>query len=117
MEGWFGFGLALAGFVVNLIVLAIGGTWALGRQSNKIEETLRAEHAEFRTQYGDSLTALRAKVTEVEMWSRDEFIRREDFYRIVDGINKSIGALGEKIDARTDRLETKLDQLRTAGGK
>jgi hypothetical protein len=104
MEGW-GIWLGILGFVTNLIVLAIGGTWALGRQSNKLEMALRDEHEIFRREFGESLAALRQKINDVELWSRDEFIRREDFYRIVDGINASIGSWGEKIDARLDRLE------------
>jgi hypothetical protein len=103
--------LGILGFVTNLIVLAIGGTWALGRQSNKLEMALRDEHEIFRREFGESLSALRQKINDVELWSRDEFIRREDFYRIVDGINGNITGLGDKIDARNDRLEEILRSL------
>lgn len=128
VEVWLG----VAGFVLNVVVLAIGGTWALSRQARTIEgaifanrqqtdgefeklrHELHLEHDDFLRRFGDSLAAIRQKVSEVELWARDEFVRRDDFYRILDGINKSIAALGEKIDARTDRLETKIEQLRSA---
>jgi N12 class adenine-specific DNA methylase len=126
VEVWLG----VAGFVLNVIVLAIAGTWALSRHGRTIENAihrsrqetdgeidklrmeLRTEHDDFLRRFGDSLNAIRQKVNEVELWARDEFVRRDDFYRILDGINKSIVALGDKIDARTDRLEGKIEQLR-----
>jgi hypothetical protein len=126
VEVWLG----VAGFVLNVIVLLIAGTWALSRHGREIENAifksrqetdneidklrgeLRTEHDDFMRRFGDSLAAIRAKVNEVELWARDEFVRRDDFYRILDGINKSITALGDKIDARTDRLESKIEQLR-----
>jgi hypothetical protein len=126
VEVWLG----VAGFVLNVIVLAIAGTWALSRHGRAIENAifksrqetdgeidklrmeLRTEHDDFLRRFGDSLAAIRQKVNEVELWARDEFVRRDDFYRILDGINKSIAALGDKIDARTDRLESKIEQLR-----
>jgi SMC interacting uncharacterized protein involved in chromosome segregation len=122
--------LGLAAFVVNIVVLAIGGTWALARQGRGIEQAiyrsrqetdgeidklrydLRTEHDDFLRRFGDSLSAIRQKVNDVELWARDEFVRRDDFYRILDGINKSITALGDKIDARVDKLVSKIDQLR-----
>lgn len=122
--------LGLAAFVVNIVVLAIGGTWALARQGRGIEQAiyrsrqetdgeidklrydLRTEHDDFLRRFGDSLSAIRQKVNDVELWARDEFVRRDDFYRILDGINKSITALGDKIDARVDKLVNKIDQLR-----
>lgn len=127
MEVWLG----VLGFVLNVVVLAIGGTWALSRQAQTIQESISVsrretdtefqklrdeihlEHDDFLRRFGDSLAAIRQKVSEVELWARDEFVRRDDFYRILDGINKSITALGEKIDARVDRLESKLEQLRS----
>jgi hypothetical protein len=115
VEVWLG----VAGFVLNVVVLLIAGTWALSRHGREIEGEidklrmeLRTEHDDFMRRFGDSLAAIRAKVNEVELWARDEFVRRDDFYRILDGINKSITALGDKIDARTDRLESKIEQLR-----
>lgn len=123
--------MGVLGFVLNVIVLAIGGTWALSRQAQTIQESISTsrretdsefqklrdeihlEHDDFLRRFGDSLAAIRQKVSEVELWARDEFVRRDDFYRILDGINKSITALGEKIDARVDRLESKLEQLRS----
>lgn len=122
--------LGVAGFVVNVIVLAITGTWALSRHGRAIESAiyksrqetdveidklrmeLRTEHDDFLRRFGDSLAAIRQKMTDVELWARDEFVRRDDFYRILDGINKSIAALGDKIDARIDKLEGKIEQLR-----
>ena len=128
MEVWLG----VAGFVLNVVVLLVGGTWALSRHARSIENAifksraetdgeidklrmeLRTEHDDFLRRFGDSLAAIRQKLTDVELWARDEFVRRDDFYRILDGINKSITALGDKIDARIDKLEGKIEQLRTA---
>lgn len=69
----------------------------LERAGNDRAETLRRE-------FGETGSALRAKIHEVETWSRDNFVRNEQFDK-----------LGDKIEAKIDRLERKIDSLISSG--
>lgn len=59
--------------------------------------------------FGEIATAMRAKIHEVEMWSRDTFVRRDSFHKVSEDLTSSIGKFGDKIEARLERMEGKID--------
>lgn len=56
-----------------------------------------------RSETGEMGHALRTKIHEVEMWSRDTLVRKDSFEMVIGRLEKSI----EKL---TDKLETKIDR-------
>jgi hypothetical protein len=108
--------LSVAAFVLNLLVLVIGGTWRLSRMevslSNKITRT-RAEIEERQDrqsrEVGETVAAVREKINQVELYCRDTFVRRDGFYKVRDELAVDIKTLGEKIEARLERMESKID--------
>lgn len=63
-------------------------------------------------EFGETASALRAKIQEVELWSRDNFVRRDSFYKLTDELKadiKAVGAdvkqMGADIQARIDRMD------------
>jgi hypothetical protein len=72
--------------------------------SEKLRLEIKAEHADFVSKFGDSLPALRQKIVDVEIWSRDEFVRREDFNRAIDSFNLNLKNLGEKLENKIESL-------------
>lgn len=60
---------------------------------------------------GEGLAALRQKATDMELWSRDNFVRRADFQNAVDGFTRSIDNLRADMNGQYTRINDKLDQV------
>jgi hypothetical protein len=71
--------------------------------SQKIEESFR--------QNGEGLAALRQKATDMELWSRDNFVRKTEFQNAFDSFTRSIDNLRSDMNAQYSRLGDKLDQI------
>lgn len=83
-----------------------------GEQIAELKDNIvREMKAEYATM-ADAMPAIREKINQVELWARDEFIRREDFYRTVDTINKNIGELGIELKNRFDKIDKKIDDIK-----
>jgi hypothetical protein len=54
---------------------------------------------------------LSSKVYQVEIWARDEFVRRGSFELVVNRLEKSMEALATKIEGAVDKMTTKVDAL------
>lgn len=109
--------LTIAGFVLNLIVIAVGGTWKLSqlevslrasieKSRKEIDDRLDAQSREF----GETVSALRQKIHEVEMWSRDTFMRRDGFYKVKEDLTTEIKGIRDELKSDLRRMEDKLDQ-------
>lgn len=81
----------------------------ISRLRNEIHE----ENRVLLSQFGDSIASIRQKVQDVEIWSRDTFVREKDFRPIVTSLQRSIEALGEKFDMKLDKIEVKIDRLKS----
>jgi hypothetical protein len=77
----------------------------------KLRDELRDEHSEFIKQNSETFMALREKIRDVELWNRDNFVRRPDFTTAIDSFNHSIQMLSAKFDADLTKLEVKIDKL------
>lgn len=84
---------------IVIITSAVGLVWKLSRT----EVGLRAEFTE-------KIAALSAKVYQVEIWARDEFVRKGSFEVIIARMEKGFGDLRAEISQRLDRLSDKIDQ-------
>ena len=85
------------GLVVNLIVLAVGGTRAIGRLETSLRETIEKSRKEIDERldaqsrdFGETISALRQKIHEVELWARDTFMRRDGFYKVQEQLSAEI---------------------------
>lgn len=63
-------------------------------------------------EFGETVAAVRLKVQEVELFSRDTFLRRVSFYKAQENIETSITRFAEKIETRLERMEEKIDKSR-----
>jgi hypothetical protein len=103
MPNWFMAVIALCGFVVTVLTTLLTVTWKMGRSSGlyvtkedlddlstrrdaeledvrkDIEDLRRHELAALRNDTGETCAAIRQKVTETELWNRDNFVRLGDF--------------------------------------
>lgn len=102
--------------ILTLIGISAGGVWQLSR----VEKALRGDIAESRDEverkqdrhsqeFGETVAAIRQKVADVELYAANNYVRRDGFYKVQEQMTSDIRALGDKIEARFVRLETKLD--------
>lgn len=113
------FTLPLAGFILTVIGMSVAGARALAkmesRLTDKIAQTVNKTDEVISRQYhdfGESLTAIRTKITEVELYGRDNYVRRDGFYAVQKQLTDDMKVLGEKLDTRLERMEDKLDSAR-----
>lgn len=119
--------------LLSFIVSIVGATWALSRSGNKLYEKvnlkLEADKDELATRlneidakfsvdiksaernFGETVSAIRQKVSDVELWGRDNYVTKNTFNMVISEIKDSWLRLEEKIDRRFDKLDNKIDTL------
>lgn len=75
----------------------------LVRESFDRGETLRHE-------FGETASALRTKIHEMETWNRDTFVRKDSFEMIIGRLEKSIEKMGDKIEDRIEKLADRMSK-------
>ncbi len=109
--------LTFAGLFVNVVVLSVLGTWALARTAAAINKTITEnrqavddEINRVRRETGETAAAIRAKIVEVELWGRDNFVKRDLFSAAMERMETNVTNMGDRIEARLLRMEGKLDK-------
>lgn len=59
--------------------------------------------------FGETAQAIRQKITEVELFMRDNYIKRDSFYHGLTELATNIKALNDSLDGRLIRMENKID--------
>ena len=113
---------AWAAFAFNLIIFIGGGSWKAARMESSLQhgftQALTAHRREIddeldrvRREFGEGLTALRQKTVEIELYTRDTFVRRESFLEATKGMNEAVRTLSDRLDAKLEKLDAKLERL------
>ncbi len=102
--------MAVAGFLLQFFAIIGTGIWKLSQVESRLREAIDASGREIderidaqARQFGETALALRQKITDVELYVRDNYVRRESFY-------SNIQELAKRIETRIDRLETKIEK-------
>jgi hypothetical protein len=111
-------GASLAVTVVREIITATrthtreteGAKALVASELAKLREEFRMEHDQELRRNGEVAAALRTKIGEVELWTRDNTVRIPHFSETIAGINRNIELLGARMDASLERIEQKLDK-------
>lgn len=108
--------VALGSLAFNVIAAVIALTWGLGRVRDAVRDEIEANRDRFDADidnlgrsFGETAAAIREKIREVELFSRDTFIRRDSFYKAWELLGSDIKAQFTRLDSRLERMETKLD--------
>jgi phytoene dehydrogenase-like protein len=119
--------VGIAGFVLNAVVLTGGFIWKLTRVEAELRAAIARNHEttrelidgheqkaaeandRLRRDIGESLQALRQRIADVEIWGRDNYVRREDFHGSLAQIKDQIAEVGDFLKEWLLRLERKLD--------
>ena len=119
----------LAALVVSLVTSLIVGTWTLARGQGKIDkkqvETMRNIERKIDEEtdktvhdFGETVAAIRQKMTDMELWNRDTFVTKTTFDLVMQQLRSDAERLADKIDSRFDRIEAKLErENKLVGGK
>jgi hypothetical protein len=110
-----------AGLFVIVLDRALGGSWKLSGKLAEMEKGLSEailastkdveEKQERATRdFGETASALREKIRELELFVRDKYIEKNDFVIQMQHHNEMITMNFSAITARLDRMEKKLDQ-------
>ena len=121
--------LTLVGMIGTFIAsLVTGGYWFRSQNAaleKKIEDNSKELRKEFldvreeaRTETGDSVAAVRAKIGAVEamianvqLESERAFVRKQEFQNVVDSFTRSIDSLRNDMNGQYTRINDKLDQV------
>lgn len=111
---------AVGAFALNIIVAVVGLTWGISRVRDTTQSAIRDEIESAKQRFdadidnlgrsfGETVTAIREKIREVELFGRDTYMRRESFYKTMEMLSVDMKAQFARLDSRLDRMETKLD--------
>jgi hypothetical protein len=114
--------IAAASLEAVILSSAIGVVWKLTRtevslrgEFSKEVATIRAESAKeiavLKEASAKETAALQSKVYQVEIWARDEFVRKGSFETVVARLEKTMELMGTKIETAVDKMATKVDGL------
>ncbi len=94
--------LVVAAISLEVVILssAIGVVWKLSRSEMAL-----------RTEFTRELAALSAKVYQVEIWSRDEFVRKGSFEAVIARMEKGFGDLRSEITQRLDKMADRIEHF------
>lgn len=100
--------IVVGAFIVNLVACTVHATWALSRIETALRKEIQTSRDETDDrierqgrQFGEIIAALRQKITEVELYIRDNFVRKPSFEAVMARIEKILERLEEKIDSKT----------------
>lgn len=107
--------LAAGMFLINLLAAAVGGTWALSRVVRQLSEKIDQAKLELDrridaeidgsvSKFGETVTAIRQKMTDMELWNRDNFVTKRTFEIIIAEMRETWRRCEDKIDKLFERL-------------
>lgn len=109
-------GTAIAALGLNVVVAIVGLTLGISRIKDAVRDEIEQHRKEFdddlgtiRREFGETGHALREKITEVELWGRDNFVKKDSFVSVTDRISREVKEFADRIDKRLERMEGKID--------
>lgn len=105
--------LLVAAGSLEIVILssAIGVVWKLTRTEISLRSEFATQMAAIRADAVREIAALQAKVYQVEIWSRDEFVRKGSFETVVARLEKTLELMGNKIETAVEKMGTRIENL------
>lgn len=82
----------------------------LQRDITKLEKAGMERAETLRHEFGETGSALRTKIHEVETWNRDTFVRKESFEMVVGRIEKTFEKSVEKLEKSIEKLGDRFEE-------
>lgn len=81
------------------------------KQIAEIHAASAEKVAEIRAEHTREIAALTAKVYQIEIWARDEFVRKGSFELVVARLEKSMDLLAAKVEGSVDKMATRIENM------
>lgn len=111
--------ISVAQLVITIVTLAVHGTRKLAASEQAIQRSLVSSRKELdshidglRREVGETLTAMRQKIQEVELYIRDNYVRRDSFSEVTKRISNEVEAAVGRVELQVAKLENKIDDWR-----
>lgn len=108
--------VTIASFILTAGGMLVAVTWRLSQTEIALREAISTSQKDVEDrqdrmarEFGETVTAIRQKVHEVETWARDEFVRKSSFDSAMARVEKMLSDQFDRIEARIDRMEKKID--------
>lgn len=108
--------IAAASLAFNMLAAVIALTWGLSRVRDTVRDEIEMNREKLESDidnlgrsFGESLSAIREKIREVELFGRDTYMRRDSFYKTMEILSADIKNQFTRLDHRLERMEGKLD--------
>jgi hypothetical protein len=113
--------VAFCSMFVNLVVAICTGVWTLGRTRNATDERIAEKEKKvagdlvemerrLEREFGETVTAIRNKVNETELWNRDNFVSKATFQAVVSDMKRSWERFEDDLKQSLKSINEKLDQ-------
>lgn len=83
----------------------------LQRDVSRLEREDMARGDTYRQEFGETAAAIRTKIHEVEVFSRDHFISKDTFASTIGRFEKALDNLGDRIEKRFDKFAERIDKM------
>lgn len=112
--------IAAITMIGNALYFSVWGTWKVANAQAAIKADITAaitnhkkEVAEsfeaHQRMLGETISALRQKINEVELYVRDHFVRSDEFAEGMRAITLTMNRMDDSIGSRLGRMEIKID--------
>lgn len=103
--------ISAAGLII-LVLSSVGGlVWKLSRIEIALRAEYTAEVTALRTEAAKEIAIISAKLYQVEIWSRDEFVRKGSFEAVIARMEKGFGDLRNEIASRLDKMTDRIEHI------
>lgn len=92
--------VAVASLLLNIVLAIVGLTWGLA----KVRDAIKREIA-------DEFKQVWKKITEMELWNRDNFARRDSVHTLGGRLEQQIVNSEERVIEQVNKLEAKVDKI------
>lgn len=96
---------------VVIITSAVGVVWKLARSEISIRAEAERRVAEVREDATDAIKAISDKLYQVEIWARDEFVRKGSFETVIARMEAGFRDLRTEIGSRLDKMTERIEKI------
>ncbi len=115
-ETWGILSIEIATLILQSITMLVLGTRKLSNIEARLEKDINDIKFENYNQMnaavrniGDTFTALRQKITEIELYVRDNYVAKDTLREALIEVGIDVRAVGDRMETRMHRIETKID--------
>src|SRR4051812_45952984 len=96
---------------VAILGSATGLVWKISRSEMSMRAEYTKEIASARAEQVKACAELSAKIYQVEIWARDEFVRKGSFEAVIARMEKGFFDLRSEITGRLDKMTERIEHF------